>query len=89
MNRLRQNTHAAPTGNIMKGCDTAIGQKFHVNTIFLEFSSIIRQSYFTSKTFYFQNSPKNLDLSYKMDSRSLGLFRKGKTRIIAKFQRMI
>ena len=35
----------------------------------------IRQSFF-----FFQNNPKNLDLSYKLDlARSLGLFRKGKT----------
>ena len=42
--------------------------------------------------FSFQNNPKNLDPSYKMDldlwdCRSLGLFRKGKTRITAKFDR--
>ena len=33
----------------------------------------------------FQNNPKNLDPSYKVDL-SLGLFKKGKTHIIAKFQ---
>ena len=45
-------------------------------SIFFCISSIIRQSFFS-----FQNNPKkNLD-------PSLGLFRKGKTRIIAKFHR--
>ena len=34
----------------------------------------------------FQNNPKNLDPSYKMDL-DLGKFRKGKTRIIAQFHR--
>ena len=29
--------------------------------------------------FSFQNNPKNLDPSYKMDLKSLGLFRKSKT----------
>ena len=43
---------------------------------------IIRKSFFPSK-----NNPKNLDPSYKDGSRSLGLFWKGKTRIIANFQR--
>ena len=33
-----------------------------------------------------QNNPKNLDPSLKMDL-DLGLFRKGKTLILAKFQR--
>ena len=37
--------------------------------------------------FSFQNNPKNLDLSYQDGSRSLGLFRKGKTRITAKLRR--
>ena len=42
--------------------------------------------------FSFKNNPKNLDPSYKIDldlwdCRSLGLFRKGKTRIISKFDR--
>ena len=46
-------------------------------------SSVIRQRFF----FPFQNNSKNLDPSYKMESSSLGLFRKGKTCIIAKFHR--
>ena len=37
--------------------------------------------------FYFQNNPKTLDLSYKDESRYLGLHRKGKTRILANFHR--
>ena len=41
-------------------------------------SLVIRQS------FSFQNNAKNLDLSYDR-SRSLGLFRKGKVPITAKF----
>ena len=40
--------------------------------------------YFFAIYFPFQNNPKNLDLSYNR-SRSLGLFRKGKTGIVAKF----
>ena len=38
-------------------------------------------------SFSFQNSPKNLDPSYKVDLESFGLFRKDKTHIMAKFQR--
>ena len=41
--------------------------------------SVVRQ-----RVFFFQNNPKNLDV-FQDGSRSLGLFRKGKTRIIAKF----
>ena len=37
--------------------------------------------------FFFQNNPKNLDPSYKMDLDLWDLIRKGKTRIIAKFHR--
>ena len=37
--------------------------------------------------FPFQNNKKNLDPSCKDGSRSLGVFRKGKTHIIAKFHR--
>ena len=37
--------------------------------------------------FFFQNNPKNLDPSYKMDLDIWDLIRKGKTRIIAKFHR--
>ena len=43
--------------------------------------------YKTECFFLFQNNPKNLDPSYKDGSRSLGLFRKGKTLIISKFHR--
>ena len=45
--------------------------------------------FFCYKTefFSFQNNPKDLDPSYKMDLGSLGLFRKGKIGIIAKFHR--
>ena len=39
---------------------------------------------YKTKFFSFLNTPKNLDPSYD-GSRSLGLFRKGKTLIIAKF----
>ena len=35
----------------------------------------------------FQNNPKDLDPSYKMDLDFLGLFSKGKIGIIAKFHR--
>ena len=45
-------------------------------------SLVIRQ-YFLS----FQNNAKNLESFLQDGSRSLGLFRKGKTRIIAKFHR--
>ena len=52
-------------------------------------SSVIRRSFFS-----FLNNSKNLDPSYKTDlnlwdcgSRSLGIFRNGETRIIAKFHR--
>ena len=45
-------------------------------------SSVIRWEFF----FSFQNNPKDLDPSYD-GSRSLGLFRKGKIGIIAKFHR--
>ena len=44
-------------------------------------SSLIRQCFFS-----IQNNPKNLDQSYKT-SRSLGLFKKGKTHITAKLHR--
>ena len=49
--------------------------------VFHRISLVIRWS------FSFQNSPENLDPSYKIDLESFGLFRKGKTRIMAKFQR--
>ena len=42
---------------------------------------------YNAKMFSFQNSPKNLDPSYKTDLDLLGLFRKGKTLIIAIFRR--
>ena len=47
-------------------------------------SSVIRQNFFS-----FQNNHKNLDLQCMLldGSRSLGLFRKGKTLTIAKFHR--
>ena len=48
-----------------------------------DISFVRRQSCF----FSFQNNPKNLDPSYKMDLDLLGLFRKGKTCILAKFHR--
>ena len=38
------------------------------------------------ESFSFQNNPKNLDPSYKIDLDVLGLFRKGNTHIIAKFR---
>ena len=40
-----------------------------------------------SEIFSFQNNPKNLDPSYKTDLDLWDCFRKGKTRIIAKFLR--
>ena len=42
---------------------------------------------YKTEFFSFQNNPKNLDPSYKMDLDLWRLFRKGKTHIIAKFQR--
>ena len=47
--------------------------------------------FFNYKTefFPFQNNPKNLDLSYKMDQNPLELFKKGKTCAIAKFHRTL
>ena len=53
---------------------------------------IINSSYFfpyETEFFPFQNNPKNLDPSYKMDlpGRPLELFGKGKTCIIANFHR--
>ena len=42
---------------------------------------------YKSDIFSFQNNPKNQDLSYKTDLVFWGLFRKGKTHIIAKFLR--
>ena len=41
--------------------------------------------YKTRIIFSFQNNPRNLDPSYKMDLDLWDCFRKGKTRIIAKF----
>ena len=45
-------------------------------------SSVVRWKFFS-----FQNNPDNLDPSYKTDLDLFGLFRKGKTRTIAKFHR--
>ena len=45
-------------------------------------SLVIRQSFFS-----FQNNPKDLDHVLQDGSRSLGLLRKGKIGIIAKFYR--
>ena len=39
------------------------------------------------RVYSFHDNPKNLDPSYKMDLEYLGLFRKGKTHIIAKFHK--
>ena len=52
-----------------------------VSEITWDISSIIRQSFFPSKTI-----PKSRSV-LKDGSKSLGLFRKGKTHIIAKFLR--
>ena len=57
------------------------------NGCLLKCQNEYRISSFIRWIFFFQNNPKDLDPSCKMDLVFLGVFRKGKTCIITKFHR--
>ena len=70
---------------IRKG-KTRITAKFHRTDLVI--CSHSREFYYQMEFFFLlKKIPKNLDPSYKMDLDLWDLFRKGKTRILAKFHR--
>ena len=62
---------------------------FH-NVLFTVYIAVFTYFFgYKMEFFSFQNKPKNLDPSYKMDLDLLGSFRKGENHIISQFHRTV